>query len=78
MAPTLLLRAKNLRIVIYPKDHDPPHVHVIGPGAEAKFLIDSLDCVYSRGFSKRALREIRDYLRVRKGILLEAWHDYQE
>ncbi|MCO5143908.1 MAG: DUF4160 domain-containing protein [Oligoflexia bacterium] len=77
MAPTLL-RTKNLRIVIYPKDHNPPHVHILGPNAEAKFLIDSLECIYSRGFSEKALKQIRDYLIEKKTFLMEAWHEYQE
>jgi len=29
--PTVL-RAGGLRVVIYPNDHPPAHVHVIGPG----------------------------------------------
>ena len=77
MAPTFF-RAKNLRVVIYPKDHQPPHVHVLAPGAEAKFVIETLECSYSRGFSEKALREIRDFLKGRKKALLEAWNDYQE
>jgi hypothetical protein len=75
MAPTLL-RAKNLRIVIYPKNHYPPHV--LGPDMEAKFLIESLECVYSRGFSEKALKQVRDYLKGKKAFLLEAWNEYQE
>ena len=27
---------RNLRIVIYPNDHLPPHVHVIGPDGEVR------------------------------------------
>ena len=29
--PTVL-RIKGWRVVIYPNDHDPAHVHVLGPG----------------------------------------------
>ena len=32
--PTVL-RFEGLRVVIYPKDHRPAHVHVIGRGREA-------------------------------------------
>lgn len=77
MAPTFL-RAKNLRFVVYPKDHAPPHIHVIGPEAEAKFVIETLECTFSRGFSEKALREIRDFLKGKKKVLQEAWDDYQE
>jgi len=34
--PTIL-RLDGLRVVIYPNDHTPEHVHVIGAGIEAVF-----------------------------------------
>jgi len=34
--PTVLW-IDDLRVVIYPNDHRPPHVHVIGRGCEAVF-----------------------------------------
>jgi hypothetical protein len=27
------------RIVVYPNDHQPPHVHAVGPGGEARFAL---------------------------------------
>lgn len=77
MAPTIF-RAKNARIVIYPRDHWPPHVHVIAPGAEAKFRIYDLECLSSRGFDEQTLREIREYLEDKKDILMEEWDDWQD
>ena len=37
--PTVL-RLLGLRFVIYPNDHRPAHVHVIGPGCEAVFHLN--------------------------------------
>ena len=37
--PTVL-RLGGLRVVIYPNDHSPPHVHVIGPAGEAIFRLN--------------------------------------
>jgi len=34
------LRIGGLRVPIYPNDHPPPHVHVIGAKGEAVFLLD--------------------------------------
>ena len=76
MAPTVL-RTSNLRVVIYPKDHAPPHVHAFGPDQEAKFTIDPVECYYSRGFSEKALREIKEFIKTKKDYLLEVWHEYQ-
>jgi hypothetical protein len=35
LVPTVLLLLGH-RVVIYPNDHGPPHVHVLGPGWEMK------------------------------------------
>jgi Domain of unknown function (DUF4160) len=35
--PTVLPVFKGWRVVIYPNDHRPPHVHVIGTEAHARF-----------------------------------------
>jgi len=77
MSPTVL-RTKNLRVVIYPKDHNPPHIHILGSDQEAKFIIETLECYYSRGFTEKALRDIKKYLEDKKSFLLEAWNEYQE
>ena len=75
MAPTIL-QTKNLCVVIYPKDHNPPHVHVIGPDAEAKFKIADLSCYYSRGFSDKSLKYIEKFLKDKINKLMEAWNEY--
>jgi hypothetical protein len=77
VAPTLF-RIWNLRVVIYPKDHSPPHVHVIAPDAEAKFDIKTLECLESYGFTEKTLKRIREYLKERKETLLEVWDEYKE
>lgn len=77
MSPTML-RTRNLRVVIYPNDHDPPHVHVIAPDAEAKFELSDLECIYSRGFSKKALKQIHEFLAENKELLEETWYDYHQ
>ena len=66
---------RNVRIVIFPRDHGPPHVHAIGPGAEAVFNLGSLELVRCRGFDSRAVGRIRQFLSERKNELLEAWHE---
>jgi hypothetical protein len=54
--PTIL-RIDGLRVVIYPNDHSPEHVHVIGPDREAVFELHCPDGPValreSVGFTKR-------------------------
>ena len=33
-------RLGSLRVVVYPNDHRPAHVHVIGPDGEAVFILN--------------------------------------
>jgi hypothetical protein len=77
VAPTVF-RTRSYRIVIFPKDHRPAHVHVLGPDAEAKFDINTLECLSNQGFTSRALRTIREYLESRQTRLLEIWDEFQE
>lgn len=76
MSPTLF-KVGNLRVVVYPKDHNPPHVHVIGPDGEAKFALKDFECLFVRGFSKSDIRQMKAFLREHKNLLEEAWDDYQ-
>ena len=36
--PTVL-RLGSLRVVIYPNDHEPPHVHLVGPDCHARIRL---------------------------------------
>jgi len=74
--PTVL-RFGGLRVVIYPNDHRPAHVHVIGQGHEAVF---ELNCpagpVILRenyGFSRRDLARIQEVLLQNLAALCSAW-----
>jgi hypothetical protein len=71
------LRIGALRVVVYPNDQRPPHVHVIGDGHEAVFNLDRLTgSVLLRenyGFSARNLSRIQSELIENLAILLRAW-----
>jgi hypothetical protein len=78
--PTVL-RIDGLRVVIYPNDHRPPHVHVFGAEGEAVFLLNCpdgpLDLRESLGFGATALRRMAaallpfvSQLRARRGTIL--------
>jgi hypothetical protein len=48
-AVSTVLRIGNLPVVIYPNDHRPAHVHVIGADGEAVFV---LSCAAASGCAK--------------------------
>lgn len=76
LVPTVLSLLGN-RVVIYPNDHRPAHVHVIGGGNEAVF---NLHCPSgppelreNYGFSRSALRELKAELTDEIALLCGEW-----
>jgi hypothetical protein len=67
------LRIEGLRVVIYPNDHPPAHVHVIGPGWVVVVnllgpeLREVIGC--NEMEARRVLRLVAEY----REALLEAW-----
>ncbi|MFN7728498.1 MAG: DUF4160 domain-containing protein [Bdellovibrio sp.] len=69
---------KTNRFRIDAIDLKPAHVHVIGPDAEAKFDISTMECTENHGFSEKSVKRIKQYFNERKDRLREAWDEYQE
>lgn len=74
--PTVL-RFGGLRVVIYPNDHRPAHVHVIGRGSEAVFKLGCVDGIVevreNYGFPPREVRRIAHILEHHRIVLCGAW-----
>jgi hypothetical protein len=79
--PTVI-RFAGLRIVIYPNDHRPAHVHVIGRGCEVVFNLNCsagpAELRENYGFRKREIREIQASLSERMTELCAAWRSIHE
>lgn len=74
--PTLM-RIGGLRVVIYPNDHRPPHVHVIGAEGEAVFILNCPDgppgLRGSQGFTTAELNRIASALQAALPMLCSEW-----
>ncbi len=74
--PTVL-RLGGLRVVIYSSDHRPAHVHVIGPGGEAVFILHCPngppELRESYGFKRSDLGPIEDGLAGALAALCVEW-----
>ena len=74
--PTIL-RSDGLRVVIYPNDHRPAHIHVIGPDMEAVFNLNCwagpLELRENYGFPKRKITEIQQALAGHLEESCRAW-----
>ena len=79
--PTIM-RIDGLRVVIYPNDHSPEHVHVIGADCEAVFELHCPDGPVTLretfGFTKRRLREVMDQLNAELLKLCDAWESIHD
>lgn len=69
--PTVL-RLDGLRVVIYPNDHPPAHVHVIGPGLVVVNLLD-LAVREAIGCNEQDARRILRVIAGHRDELLAAW-----
>ncbi len=73
--PTILRRG-NLRVVIYPSDHLPPHVHIFGDGETKVELGNSLTgptVIYSIGAKRTEYRDALALVREEQVFLLAEW-----
>lgn len=76
--PTVL-RFEGLRVVIYPNDHRPAHVHVTGAEGEAVFVLNcphgppDLREVY--GFGQQQVRRIGACLVIHLTALCADWSE---
>jgi len=77
MVMPTVLRFDGLRVVVYPADHRPAHVHVIGEGGEAVFILHCADgppeVRESYGFDLRALNRIERAVAGKISALCDEW-----
>jgi len=76
--PTII-RLGSFRVTIYPNDHRPAHVHVIGNGCEAVFCLNCpggpVSLRESYGFAGHALNELTTQLTAELAILCSRWRE---
>ena len=67
----------GLRVLIYPNDHRPAHVHIIGKGCEAVFKLNCPsgppELRENYGFSRKELVKIADELVIHLRGLCHEW-----
>jgi hypothetical protein len=72
-----VLRFDGLRLVVYPNDHEPAHVHVIGRGCEALFNLNCpagpVELRVNYTFSRRELGAVLPELGSHIATLCSAW-----
>jgi len=71
------MRLDGLRVVVYPNDHRPAHVHLIGRGCEAVFSLNCpagpVELRENYGFPSRKVSHVLDVLTANLKDLCRAW-----
>lgn len=79
--PTVL-RFDGMRVVIYPNDHSPEHVHVIGADCEAVVELHCpegpVELRESYRFTPRQLRRLAEQITESLSLLCDAWERIHE
>ena len=74
--PTVL-RVKGYRFFFFSDEgREPPHIHVEEAESYAKFWLEPVSLVRSRGFRSRELTKIRDIIVEKKAVFQEKWHEH--
>ncbi len=79
--PTVL-RLDGMRVVIYPNDHSPEHVHAIGTDREAVFELNCpegpVELRESYRITPRQLRRLAEQITAALRLMCEAWERIHE
>jgi hypothetical protein len=75
-----MFRFNGFIVRVWSNDHKPPHVEAYWPSMKkpegrAKFLLETLECVECRGFSKNDIKRIQVELKKRHEKLWEGWNE---
>jgi hypothetical protein len=62
----------GISVRLYYADHPPPHVHAVYQDFEAKLAIDTAEVIEGR-LPAPVLRIVRDWMRLRRGEVMENW-----
>ena len=63
----------GVKIRVNPRDHYPPHIHIVGNGGSARFNIDSMEWMESLGFTRSDLKAIEEVIHRRIDEIWDEW-----
>ncbi|MEW6579192.1 MAG: DUF4160 domain-containing protein [Chloroflexota bacterium] len=72
----VVLRKGQFEVVIYTKDHDPPHVHVKSAGKEARITLKPVEVLDNWGFRPSEIRAILELIQAHQHGLLRKWNEF--
>lgn len=73
--PTVL-RNNGYRFFFYSNEHLPKHIHVEKENKTAKFYLNEIELVHSRGFNASDLKEIRKLVDDNVELFKNKWNEH--
>lgn len=64
------------RFFFYSNDHEPPHIHIEKDSSTAKFLLNPVELLYSKGFKATELSQIRKIIIENRNLFIRKWDEY--
>ena len=76
MSPTVF-RWKDYRFFFFSREEERMHVHVHGPGGEAKFWLEpEIGIARNHQFTEPQLAEVGRVVKERRDEIVDAWHKH--
>lgn len=72
--PTLF-RAFGFRFFFYSNEHEPIHIHVRNADGEAKFDMEMMKWIDTRGLKNKDLKLAESLIEENKDLIITAWHN---
>ncbi|WP_454015262.1 DUF4160 domain-containing protein [Aquamicrobium terrae] len=76
----MVFRHRGFRFLFYSNEGDPrepPHIHVLKDGIDAKFWLWPAVLVdYNDGYNARTLRELAEIIEQRRDEIAKAWDEF--
>ena len=73
--PTVL-RKEGFRFFFYSNDHEPVHIHVEKEDHTAKFLLEPVQLIRSKGFNANEISNIRKLVIQEQHNFKQYWNEY--
>ena len=73
--PTIL-RTKGFRFFFYTNDHSPPHIHIEKDNNTAKFSLEPVELLKSKGFNAHEINSIRKLVIEYKELFKSKWDEH--
>ena len=71
-----LFRFYGLIFYFFSREHLPVHIHVKNADGEAKFEVESVTLIESKGIKNKDIKKAKEIIQENKDIIIKRWKEY--